>query len=182
MELILITGGARAGKSRYAQARAVELGGDDVSFIATATASDDEMRARIERHRADRPARWECIEAPAQIGAAIAECRHETILLDCVTMLAANALLRAHARSGAEAEDAVAAEVHDIVNTLTVRSGTLLAVTNEVGLSVHPPTALGRWYQDALGRANQRLAASAAEVVLVVSGLPLVLKGASRRA
>jgi adenosyl cobinamide kinase/adenosyl cobinamide phosphate guanylyltransferase len=176
MRLVLVTGGARAGKSRYAQARARALGGDGVTYIATALVGDDEMRERVARHRADRPPGWRTIEAPRRVGSAIRDAATSVVLLDCLTMLSANALERARPASPAAALDAVAAEIDDLLRALPTRDGALLAVTNEVGLSVHPPTAIGRWFQDALGMVNQRVAALAEEVVLLVAGVPVVVK------
>ncbi|MYC86644.1 MAG: bifunctional adenosylcobinamide kinase/adenosylcobinamide-phosphate guanylyltransferase [Gemmatimonadales bacterium] len=176
MELILVTGGVRSGKSRWAQGEALARGGGEVTVIATAEAVDDEMRDRIEAHRRDRPAGWHTIEAPARAGEAIVAAGTDTVLLDCVTVLTGMAIGRSGAGSEAAALDAMAAEIDGILDARAARAGVLIVVTNEVGWSVHPPTALGRWYQDGIGVANQRLAAAADRVVLMVSGLDLQLK------
>lgn len=176
MQLVLITGGARAGKSRHAQARAEELAGSDVTYVATALVADDEMRTRVARHREERPAVWRTIEAPTRVGSAILEAPTRVVLLDCLTMVAANALERRRPRDAEAALGAVTGEVDDLLAVLPRRDGTLIVVTNEVGLAVHPPTALGRWFQDALGFANQRLAREASEVTLMVSGIPVPIK------
>ncbi|MCY3598471.1 MAG: bifunctional adenosylcobinamide kinase/adenosylcobinamide-phosphate guanylyltransferase [Gemmatimonadetes bacterium] len=176
MELILVTGGARSGKSRWAQGEALARGGEEVTVIATAEAVDDEMRDRIEAHRRDRPAGWHTIEAPARAGEAILAAGTDTVLLDCVTVLTGMAIGRLGADAEAAALDAMAAEIDGILDARAARTGLLIVVTNEVGWSVHPPTALGRWYQDGLGIANQRLADAADRVVLMVSGLELRLK------
>ena len=176
MELILVTGGVRSGKSRWAQGEALARGGGEVTVIATAEAVDDEMRDRIEAHRRDRPAGWHTIEAPARAGEAIVAAGTDTVLLDCVTVLTGMAIGRSGAGSEAAALDAMAAEIDGILDARAARAGVLIGVTNEVGWSVHPPTALGRWYQDGIGVANQRLAAAADRVVLMVSGLDLQLK------
>ena len=176
MELIVVTGGVRSGKSRWAQDEALARGGDEVTVIATAEAVDDEMRDRIEAHRRDRPEGWRTIEAPERAGAAILAAGTDTVLLDCVTVLTGIAIGRAGAKSEAGALDAMAAEIDGILEARGARGGVLIVVTNEVGWSVHPPTALGRWYQDGLGIANQRLAAAADQVVLMVSGLETRLK------
>ena len=148
----------------------------DVTYIATAVVGDDEMRVRVRQHRADRPAAWRTIESSAHVGLAVLQAETPTVILDCITMLAAQAMEGAHPRDGEAATRAVTAEVDGLLQALQARSGVLFAVTNEVGLSVHPPTNLGRWFQDALGHANQRLAAAADEVVLLVCGLPVQLK------
>ena len=176
MELILVTGGVRSGKSRWAQDEALARGGDEVTVIATAEAVDDEMRDRIEAHRRDRPAGWHTVEAPARAGEAILAAGTDTVLLDCVTVLTGMAIGKSGAGVEAAALDAMAAEIDGILDARAARIGVLVVVTNEVGWSVHPPTALGRWYQDGLGIANQRLAGAADRVVLMVSGLELRLK------
>jgi len=176
MRLILVTGGVRSGKSRWAQDEALAHGGEHVTVIATAEAVDDEMRDRIEAHRRSRPAGWRTIEAPERAGEAVLAAGTDTVVLDCVTVLAGMAIGRAGAKSEAAALDAMAAEIGGILEAREMRAGVLIVVTNEVGWSVHPPTAVGRWYQDGLGIANQRLAAAADQVVLMVSGLEMRLK------
>lgn len=176
MRLIVVTGGVRSGKSRWAQDEALAHRGDGVTVIATAEAVDDEMRDRIEAHRRNRPAGWRTIEAPERAGEAILAAGTDTVVLDCVTVLTGMAIGRAGAKSEAAALDAMAAETDRILEAREARTGVLVVVTNEVGWSVHPPTAVGRWYQDGLGIANQRLAAAADQVVLMVSGLEMRLK------
>ena len=176
MELILVTGGVRSGKSRWAQDEALARGGEEVTVIATAEAVDDEMRDRIEAHRRNRPAAWHTIEAPERAGEAILTAATETVVLDCVTVLTGMAIGRSGAKSEAAALAAMAAEIDGILAAREERTGVLIVVTNEVGWSVHPPSALGRWYQDGLGIGNQRLAAVADRVVLMVSGLESRLK------
>jgi len=176
MELILVTGGARGGKSRYAQTRALSLGGNAVTYIATATASDENMRARITRHRADRPDAWITIEAPCRAGSAILAAPTAVVLLDCITMLTANTIGAPGPEDEQAAIEPMLGEVEEVIAAAGQRAGILIAVTNEVGFSLHPPTALGRWYQNGLGLANQQLAAAADEVVMLVCGVPLLLK------
>lgn len=176
MELIVVTGGVRSGKSRWAQDEAVARGGEEVTVIATAEAVDDEMRDRIEAHRRNRPVGWRTLEARERAEAAILAAGTDTVVLDCVTVLTGMAIGRADAKSEADALGAMAAEIDGILQAREARTGVLIVVTNEVGWSVHPTTALGRWYQDGLGIANQRLAAAADEVVLMVSGLEMRLK------
>lgn len=174
--IILVTGGARSGKSAYAEAKATEIGGEAVTYIATAEAGDEEMAARIARHRAERPARWTTVEAPRAAADAVRGASTPTILLDCLTLLSSNALLAAEAEGEAAAQAAVLSEAEALRDVGLAREGTLVVVTNEVGMGVHPPTSLGRWYRDALGRANAMLAAAADEVVILVSGIPVRIR------
>lgn len=189
-ELILILGGARGGKSTYAEGLASELGGDNVVFLATAEALDDEMEARIAKHQAERPAGWRTVEAPSLLGAVPggaldgALAGAQVVLLDCLTLLASNALLAAGApaevttaaASGGGAEASVEAEVSALLDIFARGEASWIVVSNEVGLGLVPDNALGRTYRDALGRANQRVAAAADRVVFLVAGLPLQLK------
>lgn len=175
--LILITGGARSGKSTYAERRAAELdAGDGVTYVATAEPLDDDMRRRIARHRAERPADWVTVESPRSAGRVVDAARTRTVLVDCLTLLASNALLAADGEDEEDALRAVLEEATALRDAALARDGATLVVTNEVGMGIHPATALGRAYRDALGRANQVLAAAADEVVLLVSGIPLRVK------
>lgn len=174
--LILITGGARSGKSTHAEWRAAELGGDDVTFIATAEPLDEEMQRRISRHRAERPATWRTVEAPLGAGIAIASARTAVVLLDCVTLLASNVMLALDEADEDILLRAVAEELEAVRDASIAREGVTIAVTNEVGMGIVPPTPLGRCYRDGLGRANQVLAGAADEVVLLVSGIPIRIK------
>ena len=178
-QLILILGGARSGKSTHAEKLALELGGRDVLYVATAQAFDDEMRARIAAHRAERPAGWRTLEAPSLIAAPLAEAvgPARVVLLDCLTLLASNAMLALGDEPTARpAEAAVDAEVSALLSAYHAGSATWIVVSNEVGLGLVPPYPLGRAYRDALGRANQRLAAAADRVLFMVAGLPLTVK------
>jgi adenosylcobinamide kinase / adenosylcobinamide-phosphate guanylyltransferase len=181
-KMTLILGGARSGKSALAQKMAAE-GGRAVLYVATATAGDEEMAARIAAHRAERPAHWHTLEAPLQVGAAIGAGLRSTpvtlVLVDCLTLLANNVLGRLpETISAAEAEAALAIEVDGLLAAYTAGSADWIIVSNEVGLGLVPPYPLGRLYRDALGRANQRLAMAADEVFFMVAGLPLALKSA----
>lgn len=177
MRITLVTGGARSGKSSYAQQLAARRGGGNVTVIATARADDDDMRARIAQHRADRPAEWQVIEAPADASSAVSAAANDVVLLDCLTVLSANAMMRARPDGRAAAERAIAEEARAIVAAARERDGTLLIVTNEIGSSIHPPTEIGRWFTDGLGRANAFVASNADEVVLVVCGIAVPIKG-----
>jgi adenosylcobinamide kinase/adenosylcobinamide-phosphate guanylyltransferase len=176
--LTLILGGARSGKSTLAQKLAHERG-RQVLYVATATAGDAEMAQRIAAHRAERPAHWRTLEAPTQVGAALRRWPHpvEVILLDCLTLLANNVLAAlAEPLTAERAEAALQTEVDGLLEAYAASSADWLVVSNEVGLGLVPPYPLGRFYRDALGRANQHLAARADEVVLMVAGLPWRLK------
>ena len=165
---LFVIGGARSGKSRYAQARA-EAAGVKPVFVATAEAFDSEMRERIARHRADRDARWTTVEAPRELPAAIDALSGNgaVVLVDCLTLWVSNLLLADAdmARAGKQLCDAIARF-----------DGTLILVANEVGLGIVPDNALARRFRDAAGQLNQSVAATATEVVLLTAGLPLTLK------
>lgn len=178
-ELVLILGGARSGKSTFAERLARERGGTTL-YVATAEAGDDEMACRIAAHRADRPAEWRTLEEPLAPAARLAEggtfAGVATVLLDCLTLLVSNLLL-AYEREG---EEGVARRVDAEIDALLLRFDEAPAgwviVSNEVGLGLVPPYPLGRIYRDLLGRVNQRVAARADRVYLLVAGLPLDLK------
>jgi adenosylcobinamide kinase/adenosylcobinamide-phosphate guanylyltransferase len=169
MTHVLLTGGARSGKSALAVALA-ERDGSDVVFLATGHAGDDEMAARIARHRAERPARWTTVEEPARLVEAIgAAAPSACLIVDCLSLWVAN-LLEAESPGTIEREAVAAAGV------AAGRPGTTIVVTNEVGLGVVPATPLGREYRDVLGRVNAIWAERAHEAYLVVAGrlLPLL--------
>jgi adenosylcobinamide kinase/adenosylcobinamide-phosphate guanylyltransferase len=176
--LVLLLGGARSGKSTYAESWARDHGAR-VLFVATAQAFDDEMRERIARHRADRPPTWTTLEAPLHAGDAIhaAVDAHDTVLIDCLTLLASNVLMELPEDvSQADATAAILDEVAALLAAYATSDATWLIVSNEVGMGVVPPYRLGRIFRDALGRANQQIAQVADEVLLLVAGLPWQLK------
>ncbi|MEM6281734.1 MAG: bifunctional adenosylcobinamide kinase/adenosylcobinamide-phosphate guanylyltransferase [Chloroflexota bacterium] len=176
--LTLLLGGARSGKSTYAEQWAQQYGGK-VLFVATAQAFDDEMRERIDAHRASRPAHWTTLEAPQNTGDYIRAgwADHDTAVVDCMTLLASNAMLALPDDATQEAvTGAVVAEAENLLAAFRQTGGQWLVVSNEVGMGVVPPTRMGRFYRDALGRANQVLASAADEVLLFVAGLPWQLK------
>lgn len=178
MEVILITGGARSGKSRYAEAVALARGGDAVTYLATATPGDAEMADRIRRHRARRPAAWRTVEGAERVGERLALASDPVVLLDCLSLLVADALMAGEPMGEAAAVARALGEVDRLLEQAAGREGTLVIVTNEAGMGVVPATPLGRWFRDALGLANQRVAAAAGSVVLTVCGIPLAVKGA----
>ncbi len=167
----LLLGGARSGKSRYAVEQAQVIGGS-AAVVATARAVDGDMAARIARHRAERPARWATLEEPLDVAAA---CRraagsHDLVIVDCVTVWISNLMERG------DDDTLVLAAVDDLAKLLRERLGSVILVSNEVGQGVHPPTELGRRFRDLLGVVNQRLAAVADRVTLMVAALPLTVK------
>ncbi|WP_457631529.1 cobyric acid synthase [Oceanithermus sp.] len=166
--LVLLLGGARAGKSAAALARARALGGGAVSFIATAEAGDEEMAARVAAHRAERPAAWETIEEPRDAAGALARARHRVVVLDCLTLLVSNLLL-------AGGEEVARRGVEELLAAWRASGKTLIVVSNEVGMGVVPENALARRYRDLLGWANRTVAAAADEAVLLVAGRELPL-------
>jgi len=167
---LLVLGGARSGKSRYAQAR-VEVYPGRLAYIATAQALDDEMAERIARHRADRGHRWTTREAPIALADAIAAAARDAdaVLVDCLTLWLSNLLLAAHDI------DAASAALCDAVARCRVP---IVLVANEVGLGIVPDNALARSFRDAAGRLNQALAGQVDEAVFIAAGLPLWLKPA----
>ena len=174
-DLTLVTGGARSGKSRYALS--LLEGSASVTFIATAEALDDDMRRRIARHRAERPASWSTVEAPRDLAVALEGVPADAaVVVDCLTLWVSNLLMSAGDAAGSDEPWYPADEVDAAVAALERRPGKTVVVTNEVGLGVVPPTPLGRAYRDALGRVNQRVAAVADGVVLLVAGIPWTIK------
>ena len=174
--LILILGGARAGKSSFALQLAADrelLSQSDVRFIATAQALDEEMAMRIAKHRADRPLHWRTIEEPYKLDEAVRDSEGAGIVIvDCLTLLVSNWLLR----NEPECEQKLNKIGETLISTAKSRNQTLICVSNEVGLGLVPETPLGRRYRDVLGRVNQQFAQAADEVYLLVAGLPLRLK------
>jgi adenosylcobinamide kinase / adenosylcobinamide-phosphate guanylyltransferase len=186
--LILILGGARSGKSAYAEALATSVARKrTVLYVATATASDEEMRERIVAHQANRPPRWRTIEAPLDPAGALeqelAQNPAPIALLDCITLLVANLLLDAAPHDGEVDATAGAARLDRAIDALLAlyeRSQfTLIVVSNEVGMGVVPPYPLGRAYRDILGRANARLARAADATLLMIAGMPVEVNALS---
>jgi adenosylcobinamide kinase/adenosylcobinamide-phosphate guanylyltransferase len=180
-KLTLILGGARSGKSRHAENLAMKNGGR-VVFIATAQPLDDEMEARIQHHREARLTSWSTLELPVGVGLTVMSNPPEVdlILLDCLTLLVSNAMLLVTGPDGRideqTATNLVEGEITDLIKAITAAQTDWIVVSNEVGMGLVPPYPLGRLYRDLLGRANQRLAAQADQVVFMIAGIPMTLK------
>ena len=164
--LVLVLGGARSGKSSYAESLVRDWPAPWI-YIATAQALDDEMRQRIADHRRRRAAGWETVEAPLRVADAVADASGRPLLVDCLTLWLTNHLL-----AGSDL-DAEAAQLEAVLGR---HAGFTVLVANEVGLGIVPDNPLARQFRDAAGRLNQRLAAIADEVALMVAGLPLKVK------
>jgi adenosylcobinamide kinase/adenosylcobinamide-phosphate guanylyltransferase len=174
-QIILLLGGARSGKSHYAQQLAGELG-NKVLFVATGEALDDEMEARIAEHRKSRPGNWRTLEITTGIGKKIEKQigDAEVVVIDCITLLISNLL-----RSGPEnkeTEKIVRAEINELIETMDGLDTCFIIVSNEVGMGLVPENKLGRIYRDLLGKANQMLASHATEVYLMLACLPVQVK------
>jgi adenosylcobinamide kinase/adenosylcobinamide-phosphate guanylyltransferase len=168
--IVLVGGGARSGKSRFALVRARELGARRL-FVATARRYDAEMDARIDRHRAERGSEFDTVEEPLAVAETIARASgHDVAVVDCLTLWLSNLLLD---RTPVEAIERC---VEDLATALSRAPCHVVLVTNEVGMGLHPDTPLGRTFRDLAGRAHQRLSAAADEVHLAVLGLVVRLK------
>ena len=165
--LTLVLGGARSGKSRYAESLVTALPAPWI-YVATAEARDAEMAERIAAHQARRGAGWRTLETPRDVVGALTAHGTTPLLVDCLTLWLANALL-----AGADVD----AEIERLEAALEQASAPLVLVANEVGFGIVPDNALGRRFRDLQGLLNQRIAARADRVVLVVAGLPLTIKG-----
>jgi adenosyl cobinamide kinase/adenosyl cobinamide phosphate guanylyltransferase len=176
--MILLLGGARAGKSAYAMRLAQDdkrASGVEVCLIATAQGLDDDMTKRIARHRAERPTNWRTIEEPCRIDEALRQASDARIVIvDCLTLFVSNWLMRHEDEH--ECEQFVRRVTRNFLALARTRQQTIICVSNEVGLGVVPDTGLGRVFRDLLGRVNQEFAAAADEVYLIIAGLPLQLK------
>ena len=165
--LTLVLGGARSGKSRYAESVIAELPPPWL-YVATAEPGDAEMAARIAAHRSRRGSQWQTIEAPRDLAAALKSCHTMPVLVDCLTLWLSNLLL---------AQADIEAEIAQLEDALARAKAPVVLVANEVGSGIVPDHPLGRRFRDLQGVLNQRIAARADRVVLVVAGLPLAVKG-----
>ncbi len=180
MKSILLTGGARSGKSQMAQELAAKAGGP-VLFVATAEAGDEEMRQRIEAHRKSRPKDWATLEVAIHIGSEITKNigGAKTVIIDCITLLVNNVFQQYDENTDeAVMEKAVTAEINELINCIGRSRTDFIIVTNEVGLGIVPGDRVSRLYRDLLGKANKMLAENVNEVYLMVAGIPIAVKKA----
>jgi len=172
---VFILGGARSGKSNFAQELARKLG-DKVLFVATGQALDEEMKARIEQHQKDRPKSWRTVEIPSDLSSQIE--KHigtaQVVLIDCLTLLVSNLL--GDDSDYPRAESKVIAEINGLIACMDKLDASFIVVSNEVGLGIVPENMTARLYRDLLGKANQLLAQHANEVYLMMAGIPTKIK------
>ena len=181
---ILIIGGARSGKSRFAQELALKLD-KPVLFVATAVAMDEEMQHRIEEHQRARPAAWSTLEVTTNVGSQISKeiGGAQVVIVDCITLLVNN-IFSQYSNYAAEQIDAslieekLTNEINELAECINQVNASFIMVTNEVGLGLVPANRVGRLYRDLLGKANQMLAQRADEIYLMVAGLPIKIKPA----
>lgn len=171
-QLVLVLGGARSGKSTYAQ-KLAEAWWHHPLYLAPAETLDDEMAERVRQHRDQRGPRWGCAEEPLDIARVIRKPAppHDGVLLDCATLWLTNVLLK-------EGPAAVKTRQKELLDSLSASPAGVIIVSNEVGMGIVPESALGREFRDLQGWLNQDLARTADIVILVVAGIPLAIKGA----
>lgn len=182
--LILVTGGARSGKSTFAEEKAKEFG-DKVLYVATSKAIDDEMEQRIAKHRAQRPSEWDTLEEYKNFDTSLVNIIEDkdAVLLDCITIMISNLMLDecfdwenlTRARVD-EIESVIEHQIEKLISISKMTQIPFILVTNEVGLGVVPPSAMGRDFRDIAGRMNQLLAKVSDEVYFCVSGIPMKIK------
>lgn len=182
-KIIFVTGGARSGKSEFARTLAESLDGPR-TFIATCPESDDELKARIQKHRDRRDASvWKTWEEKTDLCGALEKLRDEpVILVDCLTLWITNLMKRERALEKAFTEEMVTAECEAVIKTSRRQNGSLILVSNEVGLGIVPVNPVARTFRDLAGRCNQTVAEAADQAVFLVAGLPMYLKGSPERA
>lgn len=178
-KLIFITGGARSGKSNFAEKMAVSLG-KSVAYLATAQPLDEEMAFRIKKHRKKRLNTWETYEEPIEVRELVSRLglEKEVILIDCLTLLTSNLLLRKEDKvEDSKWQEENLLEIKKLAEICYKVPAQVIIVSNEVGMGLVPDNPLGRVYRDILGRANSIIADKADEVFMMVSGIPLKIKG-----
>ncbi len=171
--ITLVLGGVGSGKSRYAQSLASRE--EKVTFVATALACDDEMRLKIERHVLERPASWRTVEAPFEVAQAIAEHGSSSsfLVIDCLTTFTGNLLVSRQMNC-----ECILAKIEEIAAALPRCPASVVLVSNEVGSGIVPEFPSGREFRDLLGQVNQRIARVCDNLILMVAGYPLAIKGA----
>jgi len=169
--VVVVTGGARSGKSRFAKELAKQSGGE-VVFVATASAQDEEMIRRIERHRRSRPRQWKMVEEEVDLVGVIDVLGEEskTVIIDCITLWLSNLIERGHR------DKEILQETKRLSRALLQSPHTVILVTNDVGSGIVPENALARRFRDLAGEVNQILASSSQEVYLMVAGIPVKIK------
>ena len=175
--VILVTGGARSGKSSFAEQLMGKRSPEGALYVATAEALDDEMKDRIHQHQLDRERanyRWDTAEWPVSLPEKIASCTASAVMIDCLTVWLSNELLAAEQEP--DVLFRLERRIEELVSAVAAYQGLIVMVTNEVGDGVVPAYKLGRIFRDAAGRLNQRMAAIAEEVYLVTAGIPIELK------
>jgi adenosylcobinamide kinase/adenosylcobinamide-phosphate guanylyltransferase len=184
LKTTLLIGGARSGKSHFAQELALRSG-EPVLFVATAEAGDEEMQRRIEAHRRSRPAGWSTLEVMTHIGSQIVQNigGARLVIVDCITLLVNNILGQSSYQTDRQIdvshiESEVTSEMNELIECINRVDTNFILVTNEVGTGLVPVSSMGRLYRDLLGKANQILAEHADEVYLMVAGLPVMIKHA----
>jgi adenosylcobinamide kinase/adenosylcobinamide-phosphate guanylyltransferase len=171
-----ITGGARSGKSSFAEKTALKFGAP-LGYMATAQTLDNEMDERVRRHRERRGAEWTTIEEPLHLSQALARCdgQYQAILVDCVTLWLSNLLFK-YEDAGELSDERIFEDLQRLKSTLQGMVTPVILVSNEVGMGIVPDNSLARMFRDIVGTANQTLAAAADEVHVVISGIPLKLR------
>lgn len=175
-EYIFILGGARSGKSRFAQKLAKKLS-NKVLFVATGEPLDEEMRARIDEHKKARPKSWRTLEIPTNISRQLEEeiGDAEVVIIDCLTLLVSNRI--GEELDYPEAEKQVMAEINELIAGMDKLQASFIIISNEVGTGLVPEAKLGRVYRDILGKANQLIAQRSSKVYFMVAGIPMKMKG-----
>lgn len=184
MSLVMITGGARSGKSEFAEKLALQKGENSVLYIATSIPFDDEMKERVKRHKERRPPFWQTKEAYKNLYGIISKSSAEVVLIDCLTVMITNLLMEVDLtwdNAGADEigniENRIADEIDEILIAKENFNKYIIIVTNEVGMGLVPEYKLGRIFRDIAGRMNKKVAEVSDEVYLMVSGIPIKIKG-----
>ena len=190
-QLCFVLGGVRSGKSAFAESRVALLNrtlDQSTLYVATGLAIDDEMKERIRRHQESRPSHWLTLEEPSKLAEKMAPLLlspgssgaviPSVVIIDSVDVWVANLLMEHQGETKSSIEETVMAETHKLLRVVAESSQGFVIVSSEVGLSLVPPESLGRRFQDVLGMVNQKIAAAATEVFLVVAGLPNRIKPA----
>ncbi len=182
-QLCLVLGGVRSGKSAFAESRVAALSQGSVLYVATGVGVDEEMNERIQRHQASRPQDWSTLEEPVELADRLAPLLKRAgspgaVIIDSVDVWVANLLMENQTETKQALEKTVMTEADKLLTLAADSSQAFVMVSSEVGLSLVPPEPLGRRFQDLLGMVNQKIAASASEVYLVIAGIPSKIKPA----